>query len=119
MTPLQCTLILYSVQSYCTVYTHTVHHCRAPVKSLLYNTPYSRANQFSINLAVELYRMDLEVYAHRGLPRFSRSRSSSCQHMSSCRHISTSYSPDRGHSTRDQTPATSTSSGSVPTSIRW
>ena len=24
MTPLQCTLILYSVHSYCTVYTHTV-----------------------------------------------------------------------------------------------
>ena len=40
-------------------------HTRAPVKSILYNTPYSRANQFSINLAVELYRMDLEVYAHR------------------------------------------------------
>ena len=40
-------------------------HSRAPVKSILYNTPYSRANQFSINLAVELYRMDLEVYAHR------------------------------------------------------
>ena len=113
MTPLQCTLILYSVQSYCTVYTHTVHHCRAPVKSLLYNTPYSRANQFSINLAVELYRMDLEVYAHRGLPRFSRFRSSSChQILSSC-------SPGRGHSTRDQTLATSTSSGSVPTSTRW
>ena len=40
-------------------------HSRAPVKSILYNTPYARANQFSINLAVELYRMDLEVYAHR------------------------------------------------------
>ena len=40
-------------------------HSRAPVKSILYNTPFARANQFSINLAVELYRMDLEVYAHR------------------------------------------------------
>ena len=50
--------------------------CRAPVKSLVYDTPYTRANQFSINLAVELYKTDLEVYCHRGLPRFTRSRSS-------------------------------------------
>ena len=44
---------------------YRISHSRAPVKSILYNTPYARANQFSINLAVELYRMDLEVYAHR------------------------------------------------------
>lgn len=48
---------------------------RAPVKSVVYDTPYTRVNQFSINLVVELYRTDLEVYVHRQLPRFSRSRS--------------------------------------------
>ena len=45
------------------------------MKSLVYNTPYSRANQYSINLAIELYKTDLEVYCHQGLPRFSRSKS--------------------------------------------
>jgi len=48
---------------------------RAPVKSVVYDTPYSRANQYSINLVVDLYKTDLEVYCHKGLPRFSRSRS--------------------------------------------
>jgi len=51
------------------------YQTKAPVKSLVYDTPYNRANQFSINLAVELYKTDLEVYCHSGLPRFSRSRS--------------------------------------------
>ena len=51
------------------------YQSKAPVKSIMYDTPYARANQFSINLAVELYKTDLEVYCHRGLPRFSRSRS--------------------------------------------
>ena len=45
------------------------------MKSLVYDTPYTRANQCSVNLAVELYKTDLEVYCHRGLPRFTRSRS--------------------------------------------
>ncbi|XP_023347244.1 uncharacterized protein LOC111716066 isoform X2 [Eurytemora carolleeae] len=48
---------------------------RAPVKSIVYDTPYSKVNQFSVNLVVELYRTDLEVYCHKRLPRFSRSRS--------------------------------------------
>jgi len=51
------------------------YQTRAPVKSLVYDTPYTRANQCSVNLAVELYKTDLEVYCHRGLPRFTRSRS--------------------------------------------
>jgi hypothetical protein len=34
---------------------------RAPVKSVVYDTPYTRANQADINLVVELYRTDLEV----------------------------------------------------------
>eukprot|EP00092_Neocalanus_flemingeri_P001028 GFUD01001097.1.p1 GENE.GFUD01001097.1~~GFUD01001097.1.p1 ORF type:complete len:570 (-),score=89.29 GFUD01001097.1:101-1810(-) len=51
------------------------YQTKAPVKSLVYDTPYTRANQFAINLAVELYKTDLEVYCHQGLPRFTRSRS--------------------------------------------
>lgn len=35
----------------------------------------AQASTFSINLAVELYRMDLELYAHKGLPRYFISRS--------------------------------------------
>ncbi len=43
-----------------------LHECwccvdRAPVKSVVYDTPYTRANQADINLVVELYRTDLEV----------------------------------------------------------
>ena len=34
---------------------------RAPVKSVVYDTPYTRATQADINLVVELYRTDLEV----------------------------------------------------------
>ena len=34
---------------------------RAPIKSVVYDTPYSRANQYSINLVVDLYKTDLEV----------------------------------------------------------
>ena len=36
---------------------------RAPVKSIMYDTPYSRANQASINLAVELYKW-VSSYLH-------------------------------------------------------
>ena len=43
---------------------------RAPVKSVVYNTPYSRMTPFMINMIVELYRTDLECYAHKMLPRF-------------------------------------------------
>ena len=38
---------------------------RAPVKSIMYDTPYSRANQASINLAVELYKW-VSCYLHSG-----------------------------------------------------
>ena len=48
---------------------------RAPVKSLLYDTPYARVTQAGVDLAVELYSTDLEVFAHRRLPRFYRSSS--------------------------------------------
>ena len=45
------------------------------MKSLLYDTPYARVTQAGVDLAVELYSTDLEVFAHRRLPRFSRSSS--------------------------------------------
>jgi len=51
-----------------------VFQTRAPVKSVVYDTPYARANQYSIDTVVDLYRTDLEVYCHRGLPRFHRQR---------------------------------------------
>merc|ERR1719334_1855477 len=47
---------------------------RAPVKSIVYDTPFTRATQYSIDTVMELYRSDLEVYCHRGLPRFHRPR---------------------------------------------
>ena len=42
---------------------------RAPVKSVVYDTPFSRMTPFYINMLVELYRTDLECYAHKRLPR--------------------------------------------------
>ena len=48
---------------------------RAPVKSVVYNTPYSRMTPFMINMIVELYRTDLECYAHKMLPRFYMKKS--------------------------------------------
>lgn len=47
---------------------------KAPVKSIVYDTPYIRVTQEAIDLAVELYKTDLEVYAHKRLPRFHRSK---------------------------------------------
>jgi len=47
---------------------------KAPVKSIVYDSPYIKATEFAINLAVELYKTDLEVYCHKRLPRFYRSR---------------------------------------------
>jgi len=51
-----------------------IYQTRAPVKSVVYDTPYTRATQYSIDTVVDLYRTDLEVYCHRGLPRFHRQR---------------------------------------------
>ena len=44
---------------------------RAPVKSVVYDTPFSRMTPFYINMLVELYRTDLECYAHKRLPRLA------------------------------------------------
>jgi len=48
---------------------------RAPVKSIVYDTPFSRMTPFYINMLVELYRTDLECYAHKRLPRFHMNKS--------------------------------------------
>ena len=48
---------------------------RAPVKSVVYDTPYTKASTFAINLAVDLYKTDLECYAHQRLPRFHMPKS--------------------------------------------
>lgn len=48
---------------------------RAPVKSVVYDTPYTRASALAINCAVDMYKSDLECYAHKRLPRFHMPRS--------------------------------------------
>jgi len=48
---------------------------KAPVKSIVYDSPYIRASTLSINIAVELYGTDLECYAHKQLPKFKMPKS--------------------------------------------
>ncbi|KAF0296493.1 hypothetical protein FJT64_006052 [Amphibalanus amphitrite] len=47
----------------------------APVKSILYRSPYIAVSAVSILTTIEYYGTDLEVYGHLGLPRFHRSAS--------------------------------------------
>lgn len=47
---------------------------KAPVKSIVYDSPYTPATEAAINIAVQLYKTDLEVYCHKRLPRFYRSK---------------------------------------------
>merc|ERR1719414_321439 len=47
---------------------------RAPVKSVVYDTPYSRVTPFYVNMLVELYKTDLECFANKRLPRFHMKR---------------------------------------------
>ncbi len=42
----------------------------ATVKSIIYDTPYSRIRSETISMAIELYSRDLEQFAFHGLPRF-------------------------------------------------
>ena len=37
-------------------FAQVVFQTRAPVKSVVYDTPYARANQYSIDTVVDLYR---------------------------------------------------------------
>jgi len=48
---------------------------RAPVSSILYESPYSKVSPSSILTIVELYCDTLEMYGHLGLPRFHTSKS--------------------------------------------
>ncbi|CAB4069466.1 FBXO39 [Lepeophtheirus salmonis] len=47
---------------------------KAPIKSIVYDTPYSKISAIAINLTVEMYKTDLEIYAHKRLPRFHTHR---------------------------------------------
>ncbi|GFG34363.1 hypothetical protein Cfor_08971 [Coptotermes formosanus] len=48
---------------------------RAPVRSILYDSSYIKMTSESVLTAIDLYRLDLHVYAHHGLPRFYMPRS--------------------------------------------
>lgn len=43
---------------------------RAPVKSIVYDSPYSRISTTQMMQVVEYYKSDLEVFAYKRLPRF-------------------------------------------------
>ncbi|XP_076060071.1 uncharacterized protein LOC143036511 isoform X3 [Oratosquilla oratoria] len=48
---------------------------KAPVKSVVYDSPYSQVKAPVIIQIIELYKSDLEVYAQKQLPRFHMARS--------------------------------------------
>lgn len=48
---------------------------RAPVRSIIYNSPLAKIQSESIMTTIDLYAKDLRAYGHLGLPRFQRSRS--------------------------------------------
>ncbi|XP_018027591.1 uncharacterized protein LOC108682857 isoform X1 [Hyalella azteca] len=48
---------------------------RAPVKSIVYDSPYSKITTTQMLQVVEYYKGDLEVFAHKRLPRFYMPRS--------------------------------------------
>ncbi|XP_069997731.1 F-box only protein 39 isoform X1 [Penaeus vannamei] len=48
---------------------------RAPVKSIVYESPYAKITTSVMMQLVELYHSDLEVFAHKQLPRFHMPRS--------------------------------------------
>ncbi|MPC78525.1 hypothetical protein E2C01_073013 [Portunus trituberculatus] len=43
---------------------------RAPVKSVVYDSPYAKISPRIMMATVEMYKQDLEVFAHMQLPRF-------------------------------------------------
>uniref|UniRef100_T1IND8 F-box domain-containing protein n=1 Tax=Strigamia maritima TaxID=126957 RepID=T1IND8_STRMM len=47
----------------------------APVKSVVYESPYSKVTADSILTVVDLYSKDLQIYGHLSLPRFYMARS--------------------------------------------
>ncbi|KAK7069064.1 hypothetical protein SK128_017452 [Halocaridina rubra] len=48
---------------------------RAPVKSVVYDSPYAKITPPVVLTIIELYKSDLEVFAHKQLPRFYMPRS--------------------------------------------
>ncbi|XP_069187995.1 uncharacterized protein [Procambarus clarkii] len=52
-----------------------VHQLCAPVKSIVYDSPYARITTSMMLTNVEFYKHDLEVFAHKQLPRFYMPRS--------------------------------------------
>ncbi|XP_066981558.1 uncharacterized protein [Macrobrachium rosenbergii] len=48
---------------------------RAPVKSIVYDSPYARITTPMMLTIIELYKADLEVFVHKQLPRFYMPRS--------------------------------------------
>nr|CAD7589791.1 unnamed protein product [Timema genevievae] len=48
---------------------------KAPVHSVLYHSPHARVVSESILTVVDLYRHDLRIYGHRGLPKFNMAKS--------------------------------------------
>ncbi|KAJ9600397.1 hypothetical protein L9F63_009325 [Diploptera punctata] len=48
---------------------------RAPVYSILYNSRHVKMLSGSVLTAVDLYKLDLRVYAHQGLPRYHMQKS--------------------------------------------
>lgn len=48
---------------------------RAPVRSIIYDSPLMKVHSESIMATIDLYSEDLRAYGHLGLPRFHRSRS--------------------------------------------
>ncbi|XP_069703251.1 uncharacterized protein [Periplaneta americana] len=48
---------------------------RAPVHSILYDSRYIKMMSESVLTAIDLYRLDLRVYGHQGLPRFHMAKS--------------------------------------------
>ncbi|XP_052132942.1 uncharacterized protein LOC113216018 isoform X1 [Frankliniella occidentalis] len=48
---------------------------KAPVRSIIYNSPLTKIQSQSVMTIIDLYSQDLRAYGHLGLPRFQRSRS--------------------------------------------
>ncbi|PSN51058.1 hypothetical protein C0J52_01522 [Blattella germanica] len=48
---------------------------RAPVHSILYNSRHIKMVTESVLTAIDMYKLDLHVYGHRGLPRFYMAKS--------------------------------------------
>ncbi|RWS09348.1 uncharacterized protein B4U79_08315 [Dinothrombium tinctorium] len=55
--------------------SEVIWQSNAPVKSIVYDTPYAAIKAESILMAISLYGPHLEVYSFHGLPRYTSSKS--------------------------------------------